>query len=977
MTTVKLRDGYRRLWLISGLALASGLVSAFPVSTQAESTAQPLQLVGTIALGTCGVHSSAVDEGLDAIIVVRDNTCSPDNDFRMEAYSAATMRLVGAAELVYPSGGTELTQHLAIDPGRQWVFLPLGNGTNGIPSTIYAYSIGGLLASGGGRLAPAASFTLPSLAAQGATGSGGVAGIVPVQNPTGAVGDTTLIPTGESYDGHLDALEVMTATFPNGYFTPTSPTSAHGPEALDVYVSQISVSSGAVAWTEAVGQCEYTTTGAASQIGLVADDPIMVTHNGSASDVVAGCLASRMPGVSPSPSQSAECSSSSSLQLAGGSALSYVIPLDTTGSPKQGTITANLGRPNTCAGLADPTSGRLFWIGVPGPGGTGASTAGPTAVTFDAAHDAYVGAPTIGDPTMNSGHFAVAVSDGKLYSFGSAGVTAVNASSTPLGQGLVIPRVSPTSCPANRAWADSHLHLLIVQWYARCTDSYTAVPALSVYRDNVPALGSSSPPDPDIYTTEATGQSAANLTSQFNAHGEASGARVRIVGGTTGLLRGATFGLSQAPLNGPGTPSLEDQLSQLGGPFAPDFSNHELDLAQVKAADLDNYKASANATAAGVDDATGNTYSTSPASQPGQTWPFGITACDNTGQAQQSQSYGSDTSSSVTCSSNSATSADGKATSGPLGLSLTLANASQPAPLMPTNTSMPFSVGSEIAESHVFLDAQHGLTSTSAAYVRGVNLGVASIDSVSAVTTCVAAGQKGTAGCTYARSFGGVDIGSTHLGSCTDDGTGSGASGCQTILEALNGIDPGILVFASPGPDGRLDYFAGSPGGYQAVAQRELYKHLQDSVINYDDSVQIPALEILYVNDSFTSPSRLDIQLANVEVESHYGISLLPAGFSSTLTGALDPLSGVTGPPPNFVSSLATIPAASIAAADNAGSGVGGLFNRLFQHLLQGLAWLMRSPGAALAASLLLFMLGSPLFMAQRRRRLGLLEGTT
>ncbi|MHB8339899.1 MAG: hypothetical protein ACYDB7_01850 [Mycobacteriales bacterium] len=210
---------------------------------------------------------------------------------------------------------------------------------------------------------------------------------------------------------------------------------------------------------------------------------------------------------------------------------------------------------------------------------------------------------------------------------------------------------------------------------------------------------------------------------------------------------------------------------------------------------------------------------------------------------------------------------------------------------------------------------------------------------------------------------------------------GLGTGSCAQLLAALNQVDPGFLIFSMPRPDLLPDQLTGSPGGYQAVGQRGFYQHLQDAVLNDDSSIQIPGLEVLYVNDSYDRPSRLDVQLADIEAESHYGITPLGGAggaFTSSTTGlglgALvrrGGLAATLGPGGAAGSSVAILSSAQ--RADPAGlvAGVAQLVQRVFA----GLVWLLRSPGTAGLVALLLALLASPLFLAARRRRLETLDG--
>jgi hypothetical protein len=302
---------------------------------------------------------------------------------------------------------------------------------------------------------------------------------------------------------------------------------------------------------------------------------------------------------------------------------------------------------------------------------------------------------------------------------------------------------------------------------------------------------------------------------------------------------------------------------------------------------------------------------------------------------------------------------------------------SQPAAAQ-TVTTLPVVVGKSETSTRAAIDPVKGSVTDSVSIVRGLTIGAVHIDSVSAHTTCRAHGRTGTASCDFSRVVAGVTLpGAPHTPACTQSFSATGrVDTCASLLGALNALYPPYLSFAMPWPDTRPDYAGGSPGGYQAVSQKDLYENLQDTFINYDASHEIPGLRVLYVNDNPRSPSRVDLQLANVQAESHYGITRLGAGSGAAFAS----------PPPEGSSSLLTAPAGgevgmpSIATsgANSKGTSIpagsrGGGLPQVLERLFTGLKWLVRSPGAAMGVGVVLSMLFAPLLLAQRRRKLQLL----
>jgi hypothetical protein len=518
------------------------------------------------------------------------------------------------------------------------------------------------------------------------------------------------------------------------------------------------------------------------------------------------------------------------------------------------------------------------------------------------------------------------------------------------------------NCSVGPTLADSRTRRLFVAYSVDCSSTSPYV-RFTVYEDGTPAATANASPQPDSYTQQVDEQPGVT-TAQFGGDSQATGSRVRLIGGAAGFLRGASFGVYH---------DLEAavvQALQSGGESPPDDATREVSMAAVGHASLDNYQSQSRATVAAVDDETSHAVADSTGQN--ATVPYVPLTCVDPGGHGGSMDYGADSSVSVSCD---AAKHETLSTSkvGPYGLSVLLHQSTSGLPLA-------VMVGQSTARSHTFIDAHLGLVSDSTSAVRDVDIGLVHIDSVTASTHCVSHGRNGTASCTYARALNGVTItgggggGAPAGGSCVVATTpGGNVDTCGSLLAALNALQPGYLVFSMPQPDGRPDYLGGSPGGYQAVAQRELYEHEQDSILNYDSSQQVPGLEVLLNNDSYTSPSRLDLQLAGVESESHYGIqgaSSLGDAFD-TGGGAGEPSAGAPAAPGQpLATTTVTADGPPGAARPTVSASTLAAAGRFLQRIFAGISLLWRDPAAGMLTSLVLGVLVAPALLAWRRRRL-------
>jgi hypothetical protein len=134
-----------------------------------------------------------------------------------------------------------------------------------------------------------------------------------------------------------------------------------------------------------------------------------------------------------------------------------------------------------------------------------------------------------------------------------------------------------------------------------------------------------------------------------------------------------------------------------------------------------------------------------------------------------------------------------------------------------------------------------------------------------------AAGRKGTAGTTFGRSVCGVTLGGAPVqqGCLTDDGM-------RQIETAVRDRFAGHVEIRFNKPVDPV-LFKGTPSGYQAAVQRDRLDRFGDQMINRDNSLAVPALEVMfYRGDSQKNgPGRQILQFAGVQVNASYGIACL------------------------------------------------------------------------------------------------------
>jgi hypothetical protein len=916
--------------------------------------------VGRIQIGTCGIRGSAVDPALHMLVLVRvviGEACQREagtDAYFLDAYSTLTGRRIARAPFTFTGSGTVMTGEPGIDPIRHRLFVALGTTQAGSPDRVLEFSLHTLV-SGVRSIAATGETLVPNNVVQLAA-SGASVSPTPTENATGASGDVSLLPTGIRYDPTDDAVYLVLV---ENFGGTTSLTSAHGPGSQDVYLLRVDPAAHHVTWAYLLGQCVFSLSVTTLYYLTPLSDPILVHHGPKGTTVSAGCLASRAPGIVPAPQLVTGGGNGDGVTLLEGSGLVYTLPLDAQGHPVAASVAYRQGRPHTRGALVDQATGRMFLVNTPGDTRAGSSGSGPSAVAYDAATRYYVGAPTIGSHDATNGGFAVAAGNGRFYAVGKNGVTVFDDGLTPPGQGSVFPGYR---CTAYSSTLDTGTGRLFVQPRDHCRVSDPASPYLDVIEDRVPHAIPVPEVDPDSFTQQVD-ENVKDTVVDFNGHASATAGRVRLVGGVTGFLNGSTF-------NG-----YTIVTKAVGSQDSPDFANHEVSIATIPGADLGQYQSAGHADVQRADNDTQQMAT----QQTGKKWPYEQAFCSDPGTRSDRTAYGADSTSSVECRFGSSVTAI--ASAGSMGLYALLG--------VPNGLDLPAAVaiGGGSVHATVQKDSKSGIVSNAMSSARGLEIGPVRVAGITVTTTCVAHGRRGTAHCEYHRRIVGVSVtGAPGVPpGCDESYTNEGYTGattCASLIQALNAIQPGQLVFSAPVPDKRRGGRTGSPGGYQAVVERERFRHLEDTVLNYDESVEVPGLAVLVLNDSPTQPSRLDLQFASVEAEARYGIHRL----SQDCTGpcVTPPSAPPTAQPTPAGPVLRPSPAPRmkhVAGPDSDDrdpiDGIVGTIGHLIKRFFDGVRWLLRSPTQAVLVGLVLTLLCQPFFLSRRRRRLELLlEGT-
>ncbi|MGQ0432457.1 MAG: hypothetical protein ACT452_08635 [Microthrixaceae bacterium] len=276
------------------------------------------------------------------------------------------------------------------------------------------------------------------------------------------------------------------------------------------------------------------------------------------------------------------------------------------------------------------------------------------------------------------------------------------------------------------------------------------------------------------------------------------------------------------------------------------------------------------------------------------------------------------------------------------------------------------SVSRSSAQAVVRRDPKLGVVAETTSVSEGIDIpGVGRIGSVTATAMSRASGRIPLPG-DPARTALSVKICAVITDTFADQGCRSGADAAPMIA-ALNDAGRNRVFFRQPSAEKSL--LVGSPGGYQAGIQRDRGEAALAKLENNDELLAVPALEMVFRTNPDGSVRRYIVQLAGVRTVSTYGIAVLPPSTMSTPEaeaivaelgldvnagdgGAYLPVTKVATTPPSIVQQVLD------AIADQSKR----LYRTAFQVDL-------RSPGDIALALGVWMTLGTPLYLADRRRR--------
>lgn len=193
------------------------------------------------------------------------------------------------------------------------------------------------------------------------------------------------------------------------------------------------------------------------------------------------------------------------------------------------------------------------------------------------------------------------------------------------------------------------------------------------------------------------------------------------------------------------------------------------------------------------------------------------------------------------------------------------ATARSTAALVP-DPALPVRIADSSVETSVVLDPEDGIVSTVTSTVRGLEIaGAGRIGLIQAKAISYAHGRKGTAFTKFERKFCGIDLPTLQREACGDP---------SQVVRALNTAIGRYGEARLRAPDAQLQ--KGSPGGYQSAIQRDRRQAFTDRFVSRDTSNAVPALELIFYNDSQTrGAGRQIFGFAAVEASSTYGIKCL------------------------------------------------------------------------------------------------------
>lgn len=572
--------------------------------------------------------------------------------------------------------------------------------------------------------------------------------------------------------------------------------------------------------------------------------------------------------------------------------------------------------PGPLSTIFDPGSDRMFFLTANGGAGRGAWV-------FDGARGSFVGIIATGD-TESGYDYAIGVdpTTGRIYMQTPAGFVVADARRTPLPAGLLFRDL------AESGYGKIQVDPVRGRLFAADSSSKDEVGLpnrFRVLKDEVPLSLDPAVSDPDLLTEDVA--ESAGVTD-INISASASAFALRTL--TTGGVQRAIWNVALPDYEPEVLPDAHDALMSI--PLDP--GNRDLRLAVVKRVNLIGGDTDATAIFAEVDAAT-----TADLKSRDQTWPFEPMSCrDTDDKAASSRSPLASTS----CDSKAGSVWASAATDGVEQLDEGVV------------------LRGSVATSWIYGDPARGIVARSEAVVRGISLtSSVRIGELRTVAETWARGRRGSAGASFDRKF--VDVSIDSNGDGKADYVCKECDAKATAIQISKAL-AGKAVVAFPEPDGAFS--AGSPGGYQAIIEKEKFQGYSESSLNDDDSPEVAGMEVIFYADASAGRSRQIVQIAGVQAESRYGIYLLPTASSSrrdevrsdVVERVIERVPAPAGPP-TAPPSLPVTPKEII--------------DRFVTRVAQGWRVFVAKPQDALLMGTILSFLLLPLYLVSRRKELG------
>ena len=571
-----------------------------------------------------------------------------------------------------------------------------------------------------------------------------------------------------------------------------------------------------------------------------------------------------------------------------------------TPSAAQFVLFPRAGNFNTSDSAFDPVSGRLVMTSY-------SPQTGSTVFVFDGNSDTYVGGIGAGGNGLSAS--TIDPVTGRFYFLSQefqTGLTLTDIRATPPTQGA-----QARSYYARDKRFPSVSNLAQDPLTRRLFLKYDSFNDFVIVRDDYPPYLAPPGVDPDANTTD-TDEAPGKTAAAYQAGVQAFGTRVTAVGGIQALVLNAASVDGVYPV-GPGT--REYRAAYLN---RMRLTNNEASASAFTAdTDRPNTKQDLNKTTPNPPDPIPPPPSTPlspPSDQPLVTWPYSEALCGDFGD---SPGEGESETARTSCHS--------------------VEHVVRASAASPRTEGADFVVADGSFDAWSKLDKDKGVVAYATATGRGISLlgGQLQIGEVTMIAKAWAKGRPKSADTEFTRIVRNVSLRGEQL-------CGENDCDINMLKDQINAAFVGVLQVNFPAAD--KEFLHGSDGGYQALVRVSPLDHLQDVLLNEqsEDRLEVSGMKIVLVQDGL-KPGRTVIDLAGVQAEAHYGISVLDEfSDSEDILDALDaggttgvgegPLFGID---PNLPDSF--VPTVSPRSGGGGGGGGGSPLSVAGRYVLNGL----------------------------------------